>query len=683
MQAIITVDEFGVETKENIKDVEVLMLKGEKGDIGYPTDAQVAEAVDDWLDDHPEATTTVQDKSIGAIKLTDALYEQILNAYPTESLSNQAVASFTDGAKNIPVKSLSVAITPIQNLNGQTSPYPAGGGKNKYSGGDVTVTEALLANVVVDLIPAGTYTLSGIVGTDNTLHYVRVAFRKADGTGIDFANLPYANGGRGSVSFTLTEECSRIYFYWGAGTSGTGNQTYKDIQIESGSTATAYAPYSNICPITGWTGANVRRTGVNLFNKNAGVANNKRIATSTGGTYTSSGYTVSPYVRVFEGVKYTLTSGISSYCAYYDRNKTFISGSGSTWATGTAQTVPSGAYYVRFDFKTDDIDTVQFEVGASASAYKAYEGQDYLTDWGINQWDEEWEVGAYNTSTGAKTTGNNVRSKNYIPCQPDTTYFEHDTSATTARAVVMCYYDASKTFISAATNTTNSTFKTPTNAYFMTFYCGAAYGTTYNNDISINFPSSDHAYHAYADPHVGFCYGGSLDVISSVLTVTHGVKVLDGTETWRAFTASNYYGLARNDGNAFMDDFAVSGSGQYAIPKLSHFKGVPYMVGADMPDMSSCTFVGNYGKTITVKDSNIADADAMKAFCLAQYNAGTPVTFVLPLATPITVQLSATEVTTLLGQNNIWADTGDVTDVTIRCDTALYIQKMIANALNA
>lgn len=33
---------------------------------------------------------------------------------------------------------------------------------------------------------------------------------------------------------------------------------------------------------------------------------------------------------------------------------------------------------------------------------------------------------------------------------------------------------------------------------------------------------------------------------------------------------------------------------------------------------------------------------------------------VYPLATPITYQLTPTEVTTLLGMNNIWADTGDV-----------------------
>lgn len=40
---------------------------------GQPTDAQVAEAVSDWLDEHPEATTTVQDGSISRVKLDSAV----------------------------------------------------------------------------------------------------------------------------------------------------------------------------------------------------------------------------------------------------------------------------------------------------------------------------------------------------------------------------------------------------------------------------------------------------------------------------------------------------------------------------------------------------------------------------------------------------------------------------------
>lgn len=42
-------------------------------DVGTPTDAQVDDAVSDWLDAHPEATTTVEDGSITAAKLSSGL----------------------------------------------------------------------------------------------------------------------------------------------------------------------------------------------------------------------------------------------------------------------------------------------------------------------------------------------------------------------------------------------------------------------------------------------------------------------------------------------------------------------------------------------------------------------------------------------------------------------------------
>lgn len=49
---------------------------------------------------------------------------------------------------------------------------------------------------------------------------------------------------------------------------------------------------------------------------------------------------------------------------------------------------------------------------------------------------------------------------------------------------------------------------------------------------------------------------------------------------------------------------------------------------------------------------------------------------VAELATPQTYQLTPTEVKTLLGNNNVWADTGDV-DLTYRADLGLYLDKII------
>ena len=43
--------------------------KGDRGDTGWPTDAQTESAVTKWLNEHPEATTTVQDNSLTIDKM--------------------------------------------------------------------------------------------------------------------------------------------------------------------------------------------------------------------------------------------------------------------------------------------------------------------------------------------------------------------------------------------------------------------------------------------------------------------------------------------------------------------------------------------------------------------------------------------------------------------------------------
>lgn len=48
--------------------------------VGLPTDAQTAEAVSEWLDEHPEATTTVLDASLTPDKFTLATKKKVINA---------------------------------------------------------------------------------------------------------------------------------------------------------------------------------------------------------------------------------------------------------------------------------------------------------------------------------------------------------------------------------------------------------------------------------------------------------------------------------------------------------------------------------------------------------------------------------------------------------------------------
>ena len=70
-------------TSPNGTNGQILRTKGdgttEWVDVGLPTDAQTAAAVSDWLDDHPEATTTVEDGSVTLAKLHSGVIDSTLS----------------------------------------------------------------------------------------------------------------------------------------------------------------------------------------------------------------------------------------------------------------------------------------------------------------------------------------------------------------------------------------------------------------------------------------------------------------------------------------------------------------------------------------------------------------------------------------------------------------------------
>ena len=110
----------------------------------------------------------------------------------------------------------------------------------------------------------------------------------------------------------------------------------------------------------------------------------------------------------------------------------------------------------------------------------------YVKCIGMNQWDEEWESG-YIDGNGVLQSGTYIRSKNYIsivPNKPIYVYCGHSSDGGVA------YYDASKNFIMRVYTGVNSIFNPPTNAVYCKFF---VFGTTYNNDISINLYYEDEA----------------------------------------------------------------------------------------------------------------------------------------------------------------------------------------------
>lgn len=176
---------------------------------------------------------------------------------------------------------LNVDIQPVQDLNGYEYPWIGGAGKNLFhvtregrTNGGITYTADTSANVIHAsgtataasyaysnggwtwansmLLKAGTYTASmtEVNGARFTIYEV------LESGGVN--NVPLVELTSSPATFTLTED-THIGFQIRIENGTTVDDTLY-IQIESGSTATAYEPYSNICPITGHTSATVTRT---------------------------------------------------------------------------------------------------------------------------------------------------------------------------------------------------------------------------------------------------------------------------------------------------------------------------------------------------------------------------------------------------------------------------------------
>ena len=151
---------------------------------------------------------------------------------------------------------------------------------------------------------------------------------------------------------------------------------------------------------------------------------------------------------------------------------------------------------------------------------------------GFNQWDEESELGYYNTTTGLPVSSTTtIRCKNAIVVLPSTDYYFCCTSYANDVFRIL-WYDADNEFISANSNNsdTNKVITSPSNARYMRFYCSTTYGTTYNHDICINLHwdgERDGTYEPYTPHTYPMVYSGKS------AGTAYDEKLPDGTEITR------------------------------------------------------------------------------------------------------------------------------------------------------
>lgn len=492
--------------------------------------------------------------------------ERVERFLPTDTASGE-IASFPDGADGVPMQSVVVSMEPVQDLHGYDHPWPAGGGKNKFdpsvysqyvqSDGkyraraydinqvQIPIPSALLNTVCTfsfyaDMTNAGTLT--------NVLTQVVIGETAKNGNLVQNGSI-----GRSTVTFTPTSTEDYVHITFGS--NGVNEFTFYDIQLEASSAVTDYAPYSNECPISGRTGADIEHTGVNV-------------------------------------------------------------------------------------------------------------------------WDEEWEIGTLNNTTGLPSPDTkNIRAVNFIPCMPNTDYYFYSGSNKPLR---IHWYDATYTQISSEV-VNNAVRTTPSNAVWFKIRTTTEYGNVYLNDISINYPSTDTAYHAYHGETIsvtfpteaGTVYGCTLGVVSGELVVDRAMVDL-GTLNW--YVSQNPAGMVGSNA-----DVSTFPSVLYSNPNVASdimcekFKTSPYnSITSGGVDNGIAIFGRDDARYIRIFYPEYSEKTA------AEVKADLDgVKLVYTLLTPITYHLTPQEVRTLLGTNNVWSDAGE-TAVTYKADVQLYIDKKLA-----
>ena len=318
-----------------------------------------------------------------AYYLTSLTRRRIIASQPAKRTKSGSIVSFWTNIAR-PMKVVA-EIVPVQDLHGYDAPYPGGGGKNKLN---------------PELVELGAYTNDGEKTANGDNKYRRFETTLSTGTWTFSTSLAScrilrvlvnnelvaSNIDNSYCSFTLTESAS-VKICWRKQDSTSITETLNN-QIEEGSSATSYAPYSNICPISGHTGCNVASTGKNLFdpvsaNFKTGyyLFTNDTEQSNAKYKYTQSYFRVKPSTNYVMSYDKEMTDAIGCYVNLYDENKQYVSRISISGMTGTGHvsgsfTTTATTAYARFSMpyrSSDGGETgIQLEENSEATTYESF-----------------------------------------------------------------------------------------------------------------------------------------------------------------------------------------------------------------------------------------------------------------------------------------------------------------------
>ena len=161
----------------------------------------------------------------------------------------------------------------------------------------------------------------------------------------------------------------------------TGTFQMSNIQIEQGSSATTYEPYTGAIPspnpnypqdisVVGGEQKVSVRTGKNMIDISSASVGYLVLHTN-GELGPNPNYSASDWIPVKAGSHYYQTATNVWYACYYDKNKNFIAQINSRYIR------PTQDGYIRTSWENTKADQVMMEVGDSGTTYEPYMGKSY------------------------------------------------------------------------------------------------------------------------------------------------------------------------------------------------------------------------------------------------------------------------------------------------------------------
>ena len=495
-----------------------------------------------------------------------------------------AIASFSDGAA-MPMESLTVDLEPIQDLHGYDSPWLAGGGKNKFDQDTIYASfkqsdgsflgvmnpsiTAIHTNIPIAMVGQQvTFSAMMKVPSGSTIGNLRVCVN----IGGVVRNGSLVNSSDYSLSYiTFTPSSADDYVYFSFGSNGAQQVQFKDVMLALG-TDTAFAPYSNICPISGRDSVTVTRTGKNIF---GGITMGQAIVDAVNNRFYSN----------------------------------FGEDESGNYVTIKASSVVSDKPFtkgVKFKENTQYTLVLKITRNQAAPSLNANIKVEY-TD---------------GTQTGvtiaASTTAEIVTKVVVTPASKSVKQVTTVWGGGTAKL----YYEESGIFEGVLT----AADFIPYDAQSATIQLGQT------------------------------VYGGTVDVTTGVMTVDRAALTLTDAYTYIYGTASTglpYIGFSNTQIPAYDVKFD-------AIPICDRYK----------PSRNASI---DFAIRTAMHSTYIYDSRFTSLQTAKEIVNGTQLVF--ELATPLTIQLTPAQLTTLHGQNNVWSD-ADSVDVTYIADPKLYIARL-------